>query len=421
MALVLAITAPFVQTLTAQGATRYTLTAAILEQGTIELDDYAPIVGIDRVERDGHLYSDKAPGQPFLGVPVLAAAYALGAQEATEFRVRGNLGLWSQTLVFCSLAGAALTALMWRHAHRSEAARSSIVAALGLGCTTMLLPFSSALYGHVFAGLLGFGAWHLVSTPDARLRHVALGGLLAGLAVVVEYPMALLAALLFLWLVTQRRWRDAMVLSLAGAPSAALLLIYNLRAYGSFSTGYSSKPGSSGRLNFFRIPDPSHAFDILFGPRGFVFTPIVLVGIVAMVLLVRRRPDLVVPAAFFGGLFLLQAGWSNPWGGDGPGPRYIAPAIPFLATPVAFAVGRLRPVIVGTALAVGAVAMGAVLITYELMPVGSTLIVTHLRYALNEPGLNPTVFTMAIGPVGWVLHAGLVGLSGVWVARSSRA
>ena len=48
---------------------RFDLSAAIVDQGTLSIDAYAPNTG-DYALFNGHRYIDKAPGLSFLGVPV---------------------------------------------------------------------------------------------------------------------------------------------------------------------------------------------------------------------------------------------------------------------------------------------------------------------------------------------------------------
>lgn len=76
---------PVVQPLFHAGAPRMALTDALASKGTVRIDDY--VVGVDRVERDGHTYSDKAVGQEMLAIPVYLAARAVGAESAS---IRGS-------------------------------------------------------------------------------------------------------------------------------------------------------------------------------------------------------------------------------------------------------------------------------------------------------------------------------------------
>src|SRR5207237_10683392 len=66
-------------------------------------------------------------------------------------------------------------------------------AAVTLGAGTLFLPFTSLFFAHVLSAFLGFAAfaflWRERAGPS-KLVLVAAAGALAGLAVVVQYPLA---------------------------------------------------------------------------------------------------------------------------------------------------------------------------------------------------------------------------------------
>lgn len=417
LALFVSVVAPFVPGLHAQEASRYAFTAAVTEQGRFEVDDYEELLSADRVDLDGHVYSDKAPGQPLLGVPVLAVAEWLGAEPGTEIRHFGNLGAWSQSLAFCVIPGAGLLILMRRHASRTERGPDAAVAALALSFGTLLLPMSSALYAHVFVATLTFASWHVLSRerrPSSLAVLVA--GALTALAVVSEYPMAGVALVLGGHVAIRFGWRKALLFALPQCVAAAGVVAMNQIVYGFIGTSYEAKEEGSAPLSL--IPDPGHLFRIFLGEKGYAFTPIVIVGVVGLVVCLRRSQwDVVVPACIFGGFLVLQSGWSNPWGGEPPGSRYILPALPFLVLPVA----RMLPHIPVRArrglIALGVVSMTLPLITMPLVRDDETLIVGHLLN-IDRFGFTPTIFTMAIGPAGWVLHGALV-LAAAFAVRAN--
>ena len=98
VALLAVVLVPFVQELTHQPAVRFAQSAALVEDHSVRLDRFDDEVGVDRLERDGHLYSDKAPMQPLLAAPAYASARMLGAESASVLNPTGNLGLWWVTL-----------------------------------------------------------------------------------------------------------------------------------------------------------------------------------------------------------------------------------------------------------------------------------------------------------------------------------
>src|SRR5919106_6313257 len=55
---------------------RFDLTRAIVERGTVSIDGLEENTG-DKARRDGHWYTDKAPGLSWLAVPAYAVTHRL--------------------------------------------------------------------------------------------------------------------------------------------------------------------------------------------------------------------------------------------------------------------------------------------------------------------------------------------------------
>lgn len=412
---------PWVKELTAQPAARVALTAAIVDHGTIRLDGYEDVVFVDRVERDGHLYSDKAPGQPLWAIPFYAVERAVGAEPASHSRLDGNLTLWWVTLWSATVPGAVLVALVHQLLRRRVAPWSAAFGAVAVGCGSLLLPFSAELYGHVLATAAAYGAWMLVRAPSPSRRAVVAAGALVGWCVLIEYQMVLLALVLLVLVAVRQRAR-VLWFALAGAPFAAVLLAYQDAAFGSpFRSSYGEKPGAS--VAVLGAPSPRQALEVLFGDRGiFVFTPIVLLGVVGLWMAARDRRsalrlDGVVGLAVFGAYLALQSGWGNPWGGEMPGPRYLIPALPFVAAGVAVVHQRAAR-LTSAVLAVSVVTMAFPLITLHLVPEGGVPVAAHLEN-IRTFGFSPTVWTLLAGDAGWAVHLVTV-VGATWLAwRSS--
>jgi hypothetical protein len=419
--------APWAKELTAQPAARLALTAAVVDRGTIRIDDYEGIVGVDRVERDGHLYSDKAPGQPFLAIPFYASARAAGADSPEAGPVEGNLTQWWITLWSAAVPGALVVVLMARLGEHAGARRGTL-AALAIGFGTLLLPFSAELYGHVLATLLGLAAWALVRRERTTGRVLAAGAV-AGLSVLVEYQMVLFVAVIAVFLLVRGGWRATARFAVGGLPFAVPLLAYQAAAFGSaFRTSYGEKPvHDSGGATIVGVPDPRQALEVLLGARGLlVFTPVVAVALVGLIRMVRQergpsRDDAVVGLSVFVAYLALQAGWPNPWGGEMPGPRYMIPALPLLAPGIA-AAWRRHGVLERGALGWSVLVMSLPLITLHLVGDGGITGFEHLRN-IDRFGVSTTVWTLALGGLGWVVHAATVaGAAGLlWRELATRS
>jgi hypothetical protein len=78
-----------------------------------------------------------------------------------------------------------------------------VAAAVTLGLATLFVPFSTLLFAHVPAASLAFAAFAILWLRDGQWAALA-AGVLAGTAVTVEYPLALAAFGLGLYVVTTR-------------------------------------------------------------------------------------------------------------------------------------------------------------------------------------------------------------------------
>lgn len=427
--LVLVIAGPVIHEYKAQQASRYVFTAAMWDDGTIEIDRYAaadpPVLGIDRAIRDGHTYSDKAPLQPVLAIPFYASYRAVGGEPAIEARYDEHLGLWWVTFWMATVPSAMLAVMMYRLGRRFVPA-TSLPATLALVFGSILFPFSMLLFGHVIGALFLFAAFMLLATGARTPPRLLTAGLIAGAAVASEYTAAIGVIVLLAYAWWRARGRVAWFI-LGGVPAAAGLAWYHSVAFGSplthpyrFSAFTEVTEEARGFFDTFSSTIRlDNLVKLFFDGRGFLLaSPIVVVGLIGLVMMVRRRSgeeravaltSLLVSAAFVA----IPVFWGNPWGGDSPGPRYLLPALPFLAVGVAAAWQRFalwaRAATVVSVLVMGFAALTDPLLNDE----ASVWFGTWLQFAVNGD-IVPTIFTIAVGPLGWVIHIGLAA----WVGRA---
>ena len=417
---VLLMAVPIVQYMMAQQASRYAFTAALWDQQTVVLDDYEHILGVDRAVRDGHTYSDKAPGQPFFAVPAYGLYRALGGQPATVNDEIGNLGLWATSVWSSAIPAAALAVLMRRLALRVTGPRAAAAAAVGLSLGTLLLPFSTLLFGHVLGSLLSLAAFALVLSPGASRRRLVLGGLVTGCAVLTEFTTAIVAVVLVAF-VAWRHGREVSWFITGGIPLALVLMAYNTAVFGGpFSFSYESSAtfgeAHSQGLVGVQAPDPLMALRVTIGERGlFTLTPVVLAGVLGSIGLTRHGRDDgralgIVGLVLFGLFVLLQSGWVSPFGGASPGPRYVTPSLAFLAPGVAYAFGR-APAATAAAAAFGIVTMATATLTLPLAQPTETFAFGHWILRLAEGRSITTVLTMLFGSRLWVFVPPLIAIA----------
>jgi len=469
------------------------LTRAIVEGHTFQIDRYAPPDLADRSGYRGHYYTDKDPGLSLLAVPVYAALRlvlpAAFFSSTLFFMVRYLL-----TAAVLSLPAALFVALLWRFFALVLGCRRSALLALGYALGTMAWAFSALLFSHMIAAMALFGAFMLlqpfasgevpfpplceetppgsaVETPvgpgagetpalpvvpelmrasdKAKILRVGVGvsawrwaaaGALCGLAVLCEYPSALVAALLALFAaytalrpsstpltsgtlsfflprergqgVSVPRTPDAVLrmalFAGAGLVMLAPLVLYNLVVYGSpLSQGYAHLQGRAQFIGGMHqgiegigLPRLDALWGITFSPyRGlFVLSPFLLLALPGLFIL-WRAPGGRSLALLCGGAMLVMLLFNSAYyfwdGGVSLGPRHVGPALPFLLVPVAAALRRpgwwrLGRTLIVLSIAVVAVCCVTVIIFLPLDQGGSPnpIIGVALAQLWSGPTLN---------------------------------
>jgi len=429
-----------------------------LGDGTASIDRYHWTTG-DKSWINGHFYSVKAPGMSVVLLPVYEGLKLVGFESLSrsaarasdanvkqkreeglrlhglsrsrlseaELRARApvkdsTLTVWALTLFGALIPAVAILLLLRSVAERwvpGTGAASAIALALG----TLILPFAGLLFSHLIATLALFAAFVILirereHRPDLRL--VALAGLLAGLAVFFEYPLAFGGAVVGIFAVFAHRAADlAGRLRRALAYSAGVLVgalpvgIYNLLAFGSLTTlSYQNTVSVQGITGHDKIglvdsglfgigvPSLQGYYSILLSPRGLIaLTPIVVAAAIGVVLMYRqgRKPEALTIAGICLIFMTYVSGYIWPLGGSVPGPRYLIPILPFLGLGLPFAWKRLPSVTLTTGL-ISAVTMIAATIAKPLVNAHALELWTR---DFTEDSFRITIFTAFGAGTSW--------------------
>src|SRR4051794_13856687 len=331
-----------------QDITRLSLSRSIAERGSVDIDPYHRLT-TDRAFYNGHWYSDKAPGLSLLAIPTVEALRGLDAISGS----RSRLPIWKHVghiwLIRVLTSGIGLLAAAFVLGRAAESLRpghaAPVVITFALG--TLAGPLGVTSFEHVVAAAFGFAAF-VVAT---RRRSLApLPGALAGAAVLVEYQAALIALVVAIYVAVRYGWRWLLGFCAGGVPAAIGLGAYDWAAFGSplhLSYKYvANQYTKEQQQGFFGIGTPTlHGARLVFldGKGLLVVSPVLVAAAAGLVLLWRRgiRAEAAVCIAVTVLFLFANMAYFEPYGGDSPGPRFLVPALPFLALGLTEAYHRL--------------------------------------------------------------------------------
>ncbi len=291
--------------------TRIYLSLAMLERGELSIDKEIKTYGrvFDLSKKDGHFYTDKAPGSSFLAMPTIAAYKALHHDKKTlSIEQLNNLVRhWVMipfTLLTLALTFASMTLLNVRRKLRYQ-----LILALALG--TPLFHYGAAFYGHALVLCFTMmSCWALLKTQilrDTTLEEEApndphhdkkifalqaLSSFAAAMCFFVEYQGAIFCiafALAFLSVAKNRRIKPILAAAIGAAPPVLATLIYNTLAFGGpLTTSYqylahaSSVKAHNKGLFGIMLPTADSLYSLFLSPsRSLLFcAPIALMGAV---------------------------------------------------------------------------------------------------------------------------------------------
>jgi hypothetical protein len=416
---------------------RVWMTRAIVEHHVLNIDEMQRQWGYvnDKATSGVHVYSGKAPGASFLGVPVLFAQTGLrrlfGLPPPSKLQTTLALRIFAIELPL-----ALFLFFFARYVERvsgSPVARDLLVVGLGVG--TLIYPYGVIFVGHALAAAAAFSGFMLLSWPARaagrgqgasapdRLfppvpERLFAAGVLVGCAVIFEYQAVLVAAAIAVYAAVRHRRRALAFFAGAMPPTLALGAYHTVLfgrpwrfPFGNVENPVYAREAHSAGFHGLSLPKLGAIGSSLFAPDYglFVFSPVLALGAVCGVIALRRGPRreallslavAVVMLLFLGGMSNWRAGWCA-------GPRYIASVAPFLIIPIALLWPRVR------ARFALSLATAALVIPSVLLNAVSAAVYPHYPTELRNPVFDLAFPTLGAGYVpyslGWWLH-----LPGLW-------
>ena len=321
---------------------------AVVTKGTIRVDDYRHLSG-DGALIDGHYYSEKAPATFSLALPAFAVTvgiqrlFGIDPDGASAWRVSEWIATASSMGLVTALGGLAFFALL----RARFDALTAILGTYALFLGSLTWPYATTLFAHAGTiGLLSVALWAALASQHPRRDLLA--GLTAGLAVASEYPAVIPCALIACYLAStalSRVWR----FGLGTVPAAVLILANNFFTTGSaFHVAYGANATfpdlvADNGMGFGWPP----SFDLMLGMvwgeyRGlFFWCPALMMSAIGLYEAFRRdRAVGMLMCATIAMVLVIMGSFYGPFGGNAVGPRYLAPALPFIGLAAAYGTSR---------------------------------------------------------------------------------
>jgi len=339
---------------------RFYMTAALVDSHSYAIDAQRERWGWvnDAAVHGGHVYSVKAPGTSFLGVPGYALYVGTAKMLGREFDR-------TEALWVCRLTGSILPTLlgMWffmaflRRRKLDLSLRASTAVAVWLG--SLLYGYGMLFVSHTLSAVVAFAGFAFLYEVEHRARittplSAAWFGLLAAATTWFEYPGLVVSCVLLGYaLFVLRSWRLRVAWLLGSLPPALLMMHFHYRAFGSpFTPGHlfvesdafraAHEQGLYGAVGV----SPAALYGLLLDPGAGLFplTPLLWLALPGWWLQLRdraQRAAAVTGLALFVLSCLVISAMNNWRGGWTVGPRYLAVCVPFLAFPAVVALQRL--------------------------------------------------------------------------------
>ena len=340
-------------------AARFDLIRSVLERRTLWIDGFCGYNTADIISIGNHYYSVKAPGTSLTGLlPWSFISWFLSIPLAAQHEpLMWVLLTYLTILISISLPVALLVVVMYRFGKALGATPGrSVAVALIMAVATILFPYATEMTGEPVAAVCLMTSFYLVFTAAKQPDNLRAGfaGLLAGWAVLGDFPSLLVAAALGIYSLRKLpKWSNLFSFALGAAIVGGILMLYNWGAFGGpFFMSYQgyklpeNQQFPEQAVGFVGITYPrlNILWNVLIDPqRGLFFcNPVLLLIIPGLVYFWRsgKHAEFYVVLEAILAFVLFNASFGESivsWGGGtATGPRQVAPAMPFFALALIF-------------------------------------------------------------------------------------
>jgi len=347
---------------------RFDLMRSIVERRILWIDGYCGYNTADIISFAGHYYSVKAPGGSFSGLLQWLLFSSLFSPLMPHHEaLYWALATWLTIVCSTSLIVAFSCVAMYRLIiHFGGTSARAVACALIMPFATIMFPYATEMTGEPIAGACILIGLYLIASqrPEDEAGRMMVAGVLAGWAVLCDFPAFLLAVPLAVYALFKLGLNRHLAAFIGGAIAVGLVLMaYNQAAFGNplflsyeayKSAENSQFPEQAVGFVGLTYPRLDILYQVLIDPqRGLFFcNPVLLLSVPGLVFAATRRhlraaACLIAFATVAMILFNASFGQSIvSWGGGtATGPRQIVAAVPLMVLALAFLPRRWNAVI----------------------------------------------------------------------------
>ncbi|MEK7581471.1 MAG: hypothetical protein AAB512_04250 [Patescibacteria group bacterium] len=345
---------------------RYALTEAIVERGTLFLDDsLAKFSAPDIVHHNGKYFSIFTPGVSFVGVPFYALGKIFGMPQLFSYSMNALFGLINMFLV------------VWLARKFGASFYASLISGFLFLFATNSLAYALTFTQHQLSTTL-----ILLALINAIGKRTFINNMLIGLifsaGLLVDIPNVLMMTPIMIYVFVKHFQSNPEQNKSANFPLRLIVLsgiiigivpLFALFGWYNYQTtsSYTKIGQFIGRANYpadeLEVPTPKNPNRILLpydtrkqlnglyilllsNERGWLFySPVILVGIIGLYIAYQdqqKRRLAVLSTSVVLITIISYSMFGDPWGGWSFGPRYLIPAAAILSSAIGVAVAKYK-------------------------------------------------------------------------------
>jgi hypothetical protein len=334
---------------------RFNLTKAIVFDHSLIIDKYVE-KNMDWSKRDGHYYTNKAPGSSLVVLPFYAAFVAVEKamgldplEHELDIQTECRADVFATALPSVLLSFFLLRYLLSKLKQANAKSNDAWIAVFTFAVGTIAFLYSTQLWGHQTASAFLFLCFYFL----VRGQRLWLAGAFFGMAVLTEYTTLLASPALVAYLLlkngfSKHKLKTLLEFAIGGLPFAIVFFTYHKIAFGEwtampmdprFANPYLLSLGEERLFGVYGFPSMDALYGITFGTdRGLFFlSPILLLSALGFCRWFRVKTERAEASVCLWWILVctLVNICFNGWhGGFCAGPRYLTPMLPFLCAPL---------------------------------------------------------------------------------------